>query len=120
LSQNSDWNDTRIEVISIASNELMKKQTERYLNRLMTEIRIDAIPRVLLKPKEESVLDLIHRESRNVEIVFFGLADPEHGKELDYARSLQEIAGDLQTVFFVKNSSLFMGDLLGMTDSSNE
>ncbi|PJB76759.1 MAG: hypothetical protein CO090_10130 [Acidobacteria bacterium CG_4_9_14_3_um_filter_49_7] len=120
LSQNSDWNDTRIEVISIASNELMKKQTERYLNRLMTEIRIHAIPRVLLKPKEESVLDLIHRESRNVEIVFFGLADPEHGKELDYARSLQEIAGDLQTVFFVKNSSLFMGDLLGMTDSSNE
>lgn len=120
LTQNSDWKDTRIEVISIASNELMKSQTERYLSRLMPEIRIHAIPRVLLKPKEESVLDLIHRESGDAEVVFFGLADPEHGKELDYARRLQEIAGDLQTVFFVKNSSIFMGDLLGMTDSSTE
>ncbi|NOZ12959.1 MAG: amino acid permease [Acidobacteria bacterium] len=113
LTQNADWKDARIEVISIASNELMKKRTERYLEWLIPEIRIHATPRVIVKPKEESLLELIHRESGNAHVVFFGLADPESGKEAAYAKRLQEIAGDLQTVFFVKNSSLFMGDLLG-------
>ena len=43
---------------------------------------------------------------------FFGLATPERGEEEQYASRLEEIAGDLPTVFFVKNSSLFVGGLL--------
>lgn len=117
LTQNPDWKETDIQVMSIASNELMKEKTERYLNRLLPEIRIRAKPRVIVKPKDEAVIELIHKESRRAQVVFFGLADPEPGQELAYAKRLHEIAGDLETVMFVKNSSLFMGDLLAEQDA---
>jgi len=117
LTQNPEWKDADIEIMSIASNDLMKSQTERYLARLLPEIRIHATPRVLVKPKEKSVIQLIQEESRNARVVFFGLAEPEAGKEYDYATRLNEIAGNLQSVFFVKNSSLFMGDLLSEQDA---
>lgn len=117
LTQNPEWKEADIQIMSFASNDLMKRQTERYLERLLPEIRIHATPRVLVKPKEKSIIQLIQEESRNARVVFFGLAEPEAGKEYDYASRLNEIAGDLQSVFFVKNSSLFVGDLLSEQDA---
>ena len=45
-------------------------------------------------------------------MVFLGLNTPAKGEEDEYAQRLLELAGDLKTVFFVKNSSMFMGKLL--------
>ena len=117
LTQNPDWKEADIQVMSIASNDLMKAQTERYLEQLLPEIRIQATPRVVVKSKDKSIISLIHEESRDAQIVFFGLADPEPGKEREYAVRLTELAGDLETVLFVKNSSLFVGDLLSEQDA---
>jgi len=58
------------------------------------------------------VRDLIHEESADAEVVIFGLAMPEIGEEEAYAERLEDLAGDLPTVFFVKNSSMFIGELL--------
>lgn len=112
LTRNTDWRDAKIKVMSIASNDLMKAQTENYLERLIPETRIAAEYRVILKPPDRSVRELIHSESAEAEVVFFGLAMPEVGGEEAYAKRLEELAGDLPTVFFVKNSSLFIGELL--------
>ncbi|UCD84290.1 MAG: Na-K-Cl cotransporter [Deltaproteobacteria bacterium] len=112
LTRNHEWRGAQIEVLSLASNELMKVQTERHLNRLIPEIRIEARPRVIIKPEDKSVRELIHEESKDAEVIFFGLAMPDKGDEEEYARRLKELAGDLPTVFFVKNSSLFIGELL--------
>jgi hypothetical protein len=98
--------------MSIASNELTMQQTKSYLEKLAPQIRIDAEPRVVVKPKDKSVSELIQTESANAEVVFLGLATPEPGEEADYAERLENLAGDLPTVFFVKNASLFIGELL--------
>jgi len=112
LTRNPEWRRAKIQVMSIASNELMVEQTERNLATLIAEIRIHAEPKVILKPKDKSVRDLIHEESADAEVVIFGLAMPEIGEEEAYAERLEDLAGDLPTVFFVKNSSMFIGDLL--------
>jgi potassium/chloride transporter 4/5/6 len=112
LTRNPEWHEAGIEVMSLASNELMKAQTEKYLNKLIPEIRIEARPRVILKPEDKSVHELIQQESADAEVVFFGLAVPDKGDEEEYAHRLQELAGELPTVFFVKNSSMFVGELL--------
>ncbi|MCK4413556.1 MAG: Na-K-Cl cotransporter [Candidatus Eisenbacteria sp.] len=112
LTRNAAWHGSRVEVLSIASNDLARQQTETYLSRLMPEIRIEAQPRVIMKPKDRSVRDVIHAESAEADVVFFGLATPAAGEAESYAQRIEELAGDLPTVFFVKNSSLFVGDLL--------
>jgi hypothetical protein len=47
-----------------------------------------------------------------------GLATPERGSEDSYAARLDDLAGNLATVFFVKNACMFVGHLL--TPSSIE
>ncbi len=112
LSRNPEWRDARIRILSIASNPLAKEQTERFLARLIPEIRIAAEIVVMVKPEEVSVKDVIHAESAEADLVFLGLATPEEGQEAAYARRLYEMAEGLRSFFFVHNGSLFIGELL--------
>ena len=101
-----------MKVISIASNEFMKSQTEQYLEKLFPEIRIEAESKVIERPKDMVLRDVIQKESAGADVVFFGLATPQRGEEEEYARRLEELSAGLGTVFFVKNSSIFVGELL--------
>ncbi len=112
LARNPEWRDARIRVLSVASNDLMKLETERTLARLMPAIRIQASVEVRVKGAEESVRDVIHAESAEADVVLLGLATPRPGEELEYARRLFDLADGLRGFFFVKNNSLFMGDLV--------
>jgi len=120
LHSNPEWSGARVSVMSLASSELMRSRTESHLKKLMPEIRIEADVRVVLKPKEETVTEVIHRESAEAAAVFLGLEVPASGDEEAYAERMDRLAGDLPVVFFVKNSSLFVGDLLETTEPAVE
>jgi hypothetical protein len=112
LNRNPVWRDARIRIKSIASNDLMKSQTERFLAELIPEIRINATVEVMVKAEGESVVDIMHRESAGADVVMLGLATPEEGDEEKYAERLVELAEGMPTCFFVHNGSLFIGDLV--------
>ena len=82
------------------------------MQQLLPEIRINADIDVMVKPGDVSVNELIHAESANADIVFMGLAAPDAGEEMDYARRLTELTEGLPTCFFVHNGSLFVGELI--------
>lgn len=112
LTHNPEWRDANIRILSIASNDLMKRQTENFLRQLLPEIRINAAIDVMVKPGDVSVNELILTESANADVVFMGLAAPDPGEELNYARRLAELAEGLPTCLFVHNGSLFVGGLI--------
>lgn len=112
LTRNPQWRSARIRILSIASNELMKGQTERFLAQLIPEIRIQADVEVTLKTGDESVMAIMHRESASAEVVMLGLATPQEGEEENYAERLNELAAGFRNCFFVHNGSLFLGDLM--------
>ncbi|MBW2451388.1 MAG: Na-K-Cl cotransporter [Deltaproteobacteria bacterium] len=112
LNRNPAWRYARIRILSIASNDLMKTQTERFLAQLIPEIRIDAEVDVMVKAESESVVDIMHRESAAADVVLLGLATPDQGAEEKYAERLAELAAGMPTCFFVHNGSLFIGDLV--------
>ncbi len=118
LTRNSEWRGAEMKLMSIASNEFAKENTERYLKSLLEDIRINCDIQVIERQKDKSIREIIHAESAHTDAVFLGLASPEIGKELEYAQRLDELAGDLPIVFFVKNSSLFVGKLLQPADES--
>jgi amino acid transporter len=112
LTRNPEWRDARIRILSIASNELMKGQTERFLAGLIPEIRINADVEVMLRDESESVMTIMQRESAGADVVLLGLATPEEGEEEKYAERLRELVDRMPTCFFVHNGSLFIGDLV--------
>ncbi len=112
LTRNSTWRNARVRIMSLATTELMQQKNERFLQQLVDEIRIDADIRVLLKDPEAKVADIIRKESRDAEVVLLGLATPPRGEEAEYARRQEALSEGLPNVFFVKNASLFVGDLI--------
>lgn len=112
LTRNPAWRHTPIRVLSLSSSELAKAATERKLNRLIPDARLQAEVRVILKSPDDTVATVIHRESRDAELVLMGLATPVAGQEEAYARRLDTLAGDLPSVFFAKNASPFTGGLI--------
>ena len=114
LIQNRDWTGSNIVLKSLANDEEMLKDTESYLARLMPEIRINAEADVILKPKDRPVQEIIRAESEGAEVVFLGLAIPEHGHESEYAQRLIELSHDMPTIIFVRNSANFLGRIIRM------
>jgi len=112
LSRNPEWRDARIRIRSIASNDLMKAETERTLALLMPELRIEAEVEVFVKPPDAKVNQVIRSESATADVVLMGLAQPRTGEEHSYASKLVALADGLRSFFFVKNNSLFIGDLI--------
>lgn len=112
LTRNSSWRGARVHIMSLATTELMKVQNEKFLRELVDEIRIDARIHVLLKDPDEKVAEVILRESAEAEVVMLGLATPEKGKEAEAAQRMEALSEGLPNVFFVKNASLFVGDLV--------
>jgi amino acid transporter len=112
LTRNPLWRRTRVRILSVASTETMKSHTEMLLARLLPQIRVEAEVRVLVKDTEETIATVIQRESADAEVVLMGLATPPRGEEAVYAERLETLVGDLPLVFFVKNASLFTGELI--------
>jgi len=112
LTRNPEWRGAELKVMCAASNEFASQNTERYLESMLKDIRIEAACDVFLKPSGVSTSELIQARSADADAVLLGLATPELGKEFEYVQRLESLAGDLPVVFFVKNSCLFVGKLL--------
>jgi solute carrier family 12 (potassium/chloride transporter), member 4/6 len=107
------WKNSVIRILNIVTEPSLQKDAENALVDLCKESRINATPIVIVKPKEKSFEDIIHETSENSDVVFMGLYTPEKGEEEAYAEKLKQLSSGLDTVFFVKNSSVFKGQLLG-------
>ncbi len=112
LSRNPEWRNARIRILSLASNQMAKEQAERFLARLMPELRIAAEVKVMSKPDQLSVKEVIHAESAGIDLVILGLAQPEEGQEQAYAERITDLAEGLSSFFFIHNGSLFIGELV--------
>ncbi|HPR63111.1 MAG TPA: Na-K-Cl cotransporter [Thermoanaerobaculia bacterium] len=113
LTVNAEWRSARIHVRSLASTAMMKEQTERTLKRMLKASRIEATVEVTQIREGDSVQAMIHRHSRDADVVFMGLREPGHDEVANYADRLINLVGDLPTVLLVRNASPFAGHLLG-------
>ena len=112
LTRNPEWRNAELKIMCAASNDFARQNTNRYLESMLKEIRIEAECDVFIKPENQSINQLIQSKSAEADVVFLGLAVPEKGRELEYVNRLEELVGELPMVFFVKNSCLFVGKLL--------
>jgi hypothetical protein len=112
LNLNPQWSNARITVRSIVGNETESKRMTNSLNRLVPAARINAATEVIIKPPDMTVIETMHSYSRNADVVFLGLLEPEAGGEREYSERLIELADGFKTAIFVHNASEFAGHLI--------
>jgi potassium/chloride transporter 4/5/6 len=112
ISSNKHWEDAKIRVLSAASNELMKTQTENALEAMLKAGRINAELKILLLGPDEGPRQLILRNSNDADLVFMGLKLPDPGDEEEYSLRLEELTKELPAVVLVRSAGPFAGKLL--------
>lgn len=112
LSLNQEWQGTKIVINSIVKDEKERENLGKSLSNLISETRIHAETRIIIKPPDKEIHEIIRLNSGLADIVFIGLKIPEPGGEADYAEKLSAIAEGLSTVIFVRNAGEFAGNLI--------
>ena len=112
LSLNAEWRRAVVTVRTIVRTPEEQSDMKARLMRLITDARIDARTDVIVAPAGSSLLEVMHRASREADVAFLGLKLPEPNEDLAYAKSLMETARGFRSAIFVRNSGPFRGELL--------
>lgn len=109
---NTEWQDARTTVRSIADSEAERLDMEQSLTTLIHESRIPASFSVIVRSDEVTVVQTIHEHSANADLVFLGLREPEPGEDEAYADTLLRLTDGLPTTVLVRNGGEFSGRLI--------
>jgi amino acid transporter len=112
LRINPEWKNSRITLRTIVDSDAQREEVAAGLAKLVPETRIEAESDIIVKPKDRTVFEVMHDSSRDADVVFCGLMDPNPGEESEYARRLSELAGGFRTTIFVRNAGEFAGYLI--------
>jgi len=112
LSLNSEWKNARIVIHTVILIEEDREFMLKALEEMINEVRIKAEAKIIIKPKDKSVTDIIQEHSANANIVFLGLNLPQEGEEENYIESLKANSDGLKTTIFVRNGEEFAGEMI--------
>jgi amino acid transporter len=112
LTLNKRWRKAEIVIHSIIKNLKRKEEIESSLNSLITNLRLEARTKIIVKESGETIDDIITGNSRNSDMVILGLMVPREDKEEEYARRMISLSKGLKSVIFVRNASKFRGSLI--------
>ncbi len=112
LNLNNNWERAKIVIQTIIVEETDVEFMHNILEKMIQDIRIEAEPKVIVKPRDKSVTEIIHEYSKDADIVFMGFNLPEPGGESDYSDRLDELSHGLKTTVFVLNGEEFAGEMI--------
>ncbi|MHC4265952.1 MAG: APC family permease [Planctomycetota bacterium] len=112
LTLNPLWRTARICLRSIVKSEASRPDMQESLKNLIETTRIRAEHDVIVLEHERSVIETMHERSREADVVFVGLMQPEESTEEEYSQRLREIIDGFPTAVLVHNSGPFRGQLL--------
>jgi hypothetical protein len=85
---------------------------ENNLIELIQSVRIKAESEVVVRKDGMSLHEVIISNSKDADLVLFGLMIPERGQEYEYAERMMELSEGLNSVVYIRNASRFSGKLL--------
>lgn len=101
LAQNPAWRSRPIRLLRTIENEAGRDEVLKHLEKLIKDSRIRATPLVVVT---DNPVEGIQRTSRSAGIVFMGMAVPEEGQADNFYDRMNDLAGNLSRVVFVKSA----------------
>ena len=104
LNLNTEWRHAKLRVRTIVNSEEEQATMNEKLQLLMSESRISAETNVILNKNNDDVIELMHRSSKDANIVFLGLSLPELSSEIEFAERLDRLVVGFNSAILVKNA----------------
>ncbi len=101
LAQNQSWRSRPIRLLRTIENEAGREEVLNHLQTLIEKSRIVATPHVVVT---ENAMAGIQMTSRSAAIVFMGMAVPNEDQADEFFVRMNDLAGDLPRVVFVKSA----------------
>ncbi|MCK5760362.1 MAG: hypothetical protein KAH33_03655, partial [Candidatus Delongbacteria bacterium] len=112
LNLNTEWRHAKLRVRTIVNSEEEQATMNEKLQLLMSESRISAETNVILNKDNDDVIELMHRSSKDADIVFLGLSLPELSSDIEFAERLDRLVMGFNSTILVKNAQLTEGKLI--------
>ena len=106
------WRTNQVVLKSVMDDQDSVDAVHRAFESMLPDLRMDVGLDVILRPPGEAYGDVIRRASQNADMVFMGMAVPDPGSELAYAKSLMDLLDGLPSTILVRNASRFHGRLV--------
>ncbi len=112
LNLTPEWRQAKVHLRTIVStNEEYGAMCDK-LKALITDSRMLVEIGVIVNVENEDVVDLMHRSSKEADIVFLGLALPNKEEDAEFAESLDKLVTGFNSTILVRNAESTQGELI--------
>lgn len=117
LTAHYKWKHAKVHVITVVDKESRVTEVEAALKLVLTNARLNAIPRVLVQG-EKSVPEVMQQESKLADLVIVGMNLPEaSGEDEGYMATNQAFLETLPSTVLVKSGRDFDGEPVLMDEN---
>ena len=107
-----DWSRAELRLSRIIEHEAGREQTRRHMERLLAEVRVDAVVNIIVRADpQRPMAELLAEHSRDVDLTFVGMQTPGAEDAASYGERLHLLAGAVGTVLLVRASQQEAGVL---------
>ncbi|MDJ0796331.1 MAG: amino acid permease [Calothrix sp. MO_167.B12] len=112
LHSTIEWRDAQIYLKLVVPNEAGAKDAKANLNAMLTQLRISAVPSVIVadnRPFEQ----ILHESSQDADVIFLGMATPTEENFTEYYEQMHVRTANLPTIIYVMAAADFaFGEVL--------
>ncbi|MEZ4319041.1 MAG: Na-K-Cl cotransporter [Myxococcota bacterium] len=112
VTMTREWRNATIELKTIVGDGPSAREQQKDFAGMLPSIRIDVDVDVVVRGADESVHDIIQRDSAGAALVFLGMKVPPRGEEGPYAETLDALLRKLPDTLLVHNAGPFRGRLV--------
>jgi amino acid transporter len=107
INQTDAWRGSKVRLLQVVADEKDVRTTENDLNQMLNEARIGADVKVLPPlGEDQTIQQLIHKESGESDLVVLGLRFPEEGQESTFMTRMTSFMEHLPTTVLVKSVNI--------------
>ncbi|MBT3422388.1 MAG: amino acid permease [Bacteroidetes bacterium] len=112
LNLNTEWRQATVRLRTIVNDKELQDPMCDKLKTLIADSRMTVETDVILNRNIENVTELMHRSSKDADIVFLGLALPVLKNDSDFATQLDKLVLGFNATILVRNAESTQGELI--------
>lgn len=116
LQSSRSWYDAEVCIKMVVEDEKAKDDARKNLVQIVNKIRTGAEPEIIVS-NGRSFSEILHKSSRDTDLVFLGMAEPDQHFTSYYERLQQRLSGLPTTIMVLAAEEISFGEVLMQRDN---
>lgn len=105
LKLNERWSKSELTIRSAVQNKEDQTKLSEEIKALLPKVKVKANVDILIS-ENKSFEEILHKNSKDADIVFLGLGNTQEGEEEEYSKKINSLSEKLKITVFVQNNSM--------------